>query len=81
MSAAFAHALRDFVPPLPLAIAYSGGADSSALLRACAQRWPGQVRALHVHHIDRVVFQVIIQAGFTGLCQFGRCEAHNVLLK
>lgn len=50
MSAAFAHALRDFVPPLPLAIAYSGGADSSALLRACAQRWPGQVRALHVHH-------------------------------
>ena len=34
----------------PLAVAYSGGADSSALLRACAARWPGQVHAVHVHH-------------------------------
>lgn len=50
MSAALAHALHAFDPPLPLAVAYSGGADSSALLRACAQRWPGQVVALHVHH-------------------------------
>lgn len=50
MSTALAQALRAFDPPLPLAIAYSGGADSSALLRACAQRWPGQVVALHVHH-------------------------------
>lgn len=37
-------------PALPLAVAYSGGADSSALLQACAQRWPGQVHAIHVHH-------------------------------
>ena len=37
-------------PALPLAVAYSGGADSSALLLACAQRWPGQVHAWHVHH-------------------------------
>ncbi|MDM0068000.1 tRNA lysidine(34) synthetase TilS [Variovorax sp. J31P207] len=36
--------------PLPLAIAYSGGADSTALLHAAAARWPGQVHALHVHH-------------------------------
>ncbi|HYF17527.1 MAG TPA: ATP-binding protein, partial [Ramlibacter sp.] len=37
-------------PDLPLAVAYSGGADSTALLHAAAARWPGQVRALHVHH-------------------------------
>jgi len=35
---------------LPLGIAYSGGADSTALLHAAATRWPGQVQALHVHH-------------------------------
>lgn len=43
-------ALRVFSPELPLAVAYSGGADSTALLLACAEKWPGQVRALHVHH-------------------------------
>ena len=37
-------------PALPLGVAYSGGADSSALLHGCAARFPGQVRALHVHH-------------------------------
>ena len=45
-------ALADFSAPLswPLAIAYSGGADSTALLlAACAWR-PGQVSAIHVHH-------------------------------
>ncbi|MGV8805299.1 MAG: tRNA lysidine(34) synthetase TilS [Polaromonas sp.] len=35
---------------LPLGVAYSGGADSTALLLAAAQFWPGQVRAIHVHH-------------------------------
>lgn len=43
-------ALRVFSPQLPLAVAYSGGADSTALLLACASKWPGQVRAVHVHH-------------------------------
>ena len=43
-------ALAAFSPGLPLAIALSGGADSSALLLACARRWPGQVRAVHIHH-------------------------------
>ena len=43
-------ALADFRPGLPFAVALSGGADSTALLVACAQRWPGQVRAVHVHH-------------------------------
>lgn len=41
---------QDFAPPLPLAVAYSGGADSTALLHACHQRWPGAVQAVHVHH-------------------------------
>ena len=43
-------ALAGFRPGLPLAVALSGGADSTALLIACAERWPGQVRAVHVHH-------------------------------
>ena len=43
-------AIASFAPALPLAVAYSGGADSTALLHACARRWPGQVRAIHVHH-------------------------------
>jgi len=36
--------------PLPLGVAYSGGADSAALLLAAVQRWPGQVQAFHIHH-------------------------------
>lgn len=39
-----------FRPGLPLAVAYSGGADSTALLLACAEKWPGQVTAIHIHH-------------------------------
>ena len=42
--------MRDFCPALPLAVALSGGADSTALLLACAEKWPGQVLALHVNH-------------------------------
>lgn len=34
----------------PLAVAYSAGADSTALLLAAHARWPGRVHALHVHH-------------------------------
>jgi tRNA(Ile)-lysidine synthase len=34
----------------PFAVALSGGADSTALLVACATRWPGSVYAVHVHH-------------------------------
>ena len=43
-------AIADFAPLLPLAVAYSGGADSTALLLACSQKWPGDVSAIHVHH-------------------------------
>lgn len=45
-----AAALAGLQLPLPLAVAYSGGADSTVLLLAAARRWPGQVRAIHVHH-------------------------------
>lgn len=37
-------------PALPLAVALSGGGDSTALLLACVRRWPGQVQAWHIHH-------------------------------
>ena len=43
-------ALQAFAPALPLAVALSGGADSTALLLACARRWPGRVLAIHIHH-------------------------------
>ena len=50
MTLSVAQALESFQPDLPLAVALSGGADSTALLHACAKRWPGQVRAVHIHH-------------------------------
>jgi tRNA(Ile)-lysidine synthase len=43
-------ALLGFRPELPLAVALSGGADSVALLVACAEKWPGQVVAVHINH-------------------------------
>ena len=49
-----ASALQDFARAhllrAPVAVALSGGADSTALLLAARDHWPGQVRALHVHH-------------------------------
>ncbi len=33
-----------------IAVAFSGGADSTALLLAATEHWPGNVIALHVHH-------------------------------
>ncbi len=50
MPPSFEQALAHFQPTLPLAVGLSGGADSTALLLACAERWPGQVHAIHVHH-------------------------------
>lgn len=49
-----AWAARHPLPPTnlarPWAVAYSGGADSTALLRAAHALWPGRVQAFHVHH-------------------------------
>ena len=50
MSRTLAQAMDGFQPGLPLAVAYSGGADSTALLLASADKWPGQVSAIHIHH-------------------------------
>ncbi len=50
MTQSFDAALQAFAPALPLGVALSGGADSTALLMACVARWPGQVVALHVNH-------------------------------
>ncbi|MBA3774608.1 MAG: tRNA lysidine(34) synthetase TilS [Ramlibacter sp.] len=43
-------ALQGSASVLPAAVAFSGGADSTALLLAAAALWPGQVQAIHVHH-------------------------------
>ena len=50
MSTKLDAAINAFAPELPLLVGYSGGADSTALLLACFDKWPGQVRAVHVHH-------------------------------
>ncbi len=50
MTTTLADAISVFSPALPLAVAFSGGADSTALLLACAEKWPGQVHAIHIHH-------------------------------
>lgn len=50
MTRSFDAAMQAFAPVLPVAVGLSGGADSTALLLACARRWPGQVHAIHVHH-------------------------------
>jgi tRNA(Ile)-lysidine synthase len=50
MTQSLQHAMRAFKPVLPLGVALSGGADSTALLVLCSRQWPGQVVALHINH-------------------------------
>lgn len=50
MTQSLEQAMARFSPALPLAVGFSGGADSTALLIACAERFPGKVSAIHVHH-------------------------------
>lgn len=50
MTQTLPEAITEFSPALPVAVAFSGGADSTALMLACHQKWPGQVAAIHIHH-------------------------------
>lgn len=50
MSMTLPDAIAGFEPALPAAVAFSGGADSTALLLAAARAWPGRIHAIHVHH-------------------------------
>jgi len=58
-----------------LGIAYSGGADSTALLLAAAQSWPGHVTALHINHGMQVA-----AADFERHCQ-NFCNEHGIPLQ
>ena len=69
-----AAALADATVSLPLGVAFSGGADSTALLLAAQARWPGQVVALHVHHGIQAVAE-----DFVRHCQ-DFCEARHIPL-
>lgn len=68
MTQSFDTAMQAFAPALPLAVGLSGGADSTALLLACARRWPGQVQAIHVHHGLQVAADGF-EEHCTALCQ------------
>jgi tRNA(Ile)-lysidine synthase len=57
-----------------MAVAFSGGADSTALLLACVRQWPGQVRAIHIHHGLQAAAD-----GFASHCQT-LCEQLHVPL-
>lgn len=67
-------ALQGLDIPLPCAVAFSGGADSTALLAAAVQRWPGRVHAIHVHHGLQPAAD-----GFERQCR-AACEAWSVPL-
>lgn len=61
--------------PSRMAVAYSAGADSTALLLAAWQRWPDRVVALHVHHG--------LQAAADGFESHARsfCQQHGIELR
>jgi len=69
------HAVAAFEPGLPLAVGLSGGADSTALLLACARRWPGKVHAFHVHHGLQAAADDF-EAGCRGLCTLLNVPLH-----
>jgi tRNA(Ile)-lysidine synthase len=72
-------------PGFPVTVAYSAGADSSALLLAAAQAWPGQVCALHVHHGLQAAADgferhcVAVCAGLRVPLQVVRVDARNAI--
>lgn len=58
----------------PVLVAYSGGADSTALLHVAHGRWPNGVEAVHVHHGLQPQAE-----GFVRHCQ-AQCEQWGVPL-
>ena len=60
--------LDTFQPTGPFAVALSGGADSTAMLVACALRWPQWTHAIHVHHGLQAAADTF-QAHCQALCQ------------
>ena len=64
----------DIASQTPLAVAYSGGADSTALLLMLARQHPGQVHAIHIHHGLQAAAD-----DFAKHCE-AFCEALGVLL-
>ena len=58
----------------PWAVAFSGGADSTALLLGALRTWPGRVQAFHIHH----GLQAAADA-FQSHCE-RFCEQHGVPL-
>jgi len=57
--------------PFPWAVAYSGGADSTALLLAAHTLWPGRVQALHVHHGLQPAAEGFVEHAQRGCAQLG----------
>ena len=62
-------------PGVQWGVAYSGGADSTALLLAAVQKWPGQVHAIHIHHGLQAAAD-----NFVRVCK-SVCEANGVPLQ
>jgi len=75
MTQSLEEAMRAFRPALPMGVAYSGGADSTALLVQCVRHWPGQVVALHINHGLQAA-----AADFEAHCQ-RFCDALDVPLR
>ncbi len=63
------------LPEGPIAVAYSGGADSTALLLAAHARWPQRVVALHVHH------GLQLAADDFELHALAFCQRHGIALR
>lgn len=77
LEALTASLLRRPPPTFPLAVAFSGGADSTALLLASHRAWPGRVHAIHIHHGLQPAAERFAQHCDT-LCAASRLPLHTV---
>ena len=69
--------LRRPAPEFPLAIALSGGADSTALLVAEQRAWPGRIAAVNIHHGLQDAADAFAQH-CTALCAQWQVPLHTV---